>query len=40
MVMTGFGASVGSVPGVTNHNCVRNITFRNIEMPGTGKVGG
>eukprot|EP00947_MAST-08B_sp_MAST-8B-sp1_P001397 g1397.t1 len=36
-VLTGFGASIGSVPPHTNHNCVRNVTFRNITMPGTGK---
>ena len=36
-VLTGFGASIGSVPPNVNHNCVRNITFRNISMPHTGK---
>ena len=36
-VLTGFGASIGSVPPSTQHNCVRNITFRNISMPHTGK---
>ena len=38
MVLHGFGASVGSVPphpGVPN--CVRNITFRRVRMPETGK---
>ena len=35
--LTGFGASIGSVPPHPDHNCVRNITFRNISMPGTGK---
>ena len=37
MHLTGFGASIGSVPPHSDHNCVRNITFRNISMPGTGK---
>lgn len=37
MVMTGFGASIGSVPPNSDVNCVQNITFRNIVMPGTGK---
>merc|ERR1712046_165922 len=37
LVLTGFGASIGSVPPHADHNCVRNITFRNISMPGTGK---
>jgi len=37
MVLSGFGASIGSVPPSTNHNCVRNITFRNLSMPRTGK---
>ena len=36
-MLTGFGASIGSVPPHLDHNCVRNITFRNISMPGTGK---
>ncbi len=35
--LVGFGASVGSVPPSPNHNCVRNVTFRNISMPKTGK---
>jgi hypothetical protein len=34
---TGFGASIGSVGPHADVNCVRNITFRNISMPGTGK---
>jgi hypothetical protein len=37
LVLTGFGASVGSVGPTKNHNCVDNITFRNITMPGTAK---
>lgn len=37
MVMTGFGASIGSVPPSADVNCVRNVTFRNISMPKTGK---
>eukprot|EP01047_Picozoa_sp_COSAG01_P077018 COSAG01_NODE_13723_length_1544_cov_1.080277_2_plen_115_part_00 len=37
MVMTGVGASIGSVPPHEGHNCVRNITFRNVTMPGTTK---
>jgi hypothetical protein len=42
MVLSGFGASIGSVPADTvkpgdTPNCVRNITFRNISMPETGK---
>lgn len=37
MVITGMGTSIGSVPPHPNHNCVRNITFRNITMPKTGK---
>ena len=37
LVLTGVGASIGSVPPHTGHNCVRNITFRNITMPGTTK---
>tara|TARA_A100001015_G_C15005318_1_gene720387 strand:- start:1026 stop:2012 length:987 start_codon:yes stop_codon:yes gene_type:complete len=37
MVMTGIGASIGSVPPHIGRNCVRNITFRNISMPKTGK---
>jgi len=37
MVMTGFGASIGSVPPHPDVNCVRNITMRNVSMPETGK---
>ena len=37
MTMTGFGASIGSVPPHANGHCVRNITFRDVAMPGTGK---
>ncbi len=37
MILSGFGASIGSVPPNTNHNCVNNITFKNISMPHTGK---
>lgn len=37
MVLSGFGASIGSVSPSTNHNCVRNVTFRNLSMPRTGK---
>ena len=36
-ILSGFGASIGSVPPNPNHNCVRNITFKNITMPRTGK---
>jgi hypothetical protein len=37
LVLTGFGASVGSVGPVENHHCVDNVTFRNITMPGTAR---
>ena len=39
VVMTGFGASIGSVAAKPEHEraCVRNITWRNITMPDTGK---
>ena len=37
MSLTGFGASIGSVPPHADVACVRNVTFRNISMPGTGK---
>ena len=37
MVMTGVGASLGSVTPHVSHNCVRNITFKNVTMPGTTK---
>ena len=36
-VLTGFGASIGSVGPTPKHNCVDNVTFHNISMPGTGK---
>lgn len=36
-VLTGFGASIGSVTPKPDIHCVRNITFRNISMPNTGK---
>jgi polygalacturonase len=35
--LTGFGASIGSVPPSGALNCVKNITFRDIVMPKTGK---
>lgn len=37
LVLTGFGASIGSVGPIENHHCVDNIVFRNITMPGTAK---
>jgi polygalacturonase len=37
MVLTGFGASIGSVGPTKYHPCVDLVTFRNITMPGTGK---
>jgi polygalacturonase len=37
MVLTGFGASIGSVAPHDFHRCLDNVTFRNITMPGTGK---
>ncbi len=37
MILTGFGASIGSVAPHDFHRCVDNVTFRNITMPGTGK---
>ena len=38
MELHGFGASIGSVPPAQPvPNCVRNITFRRISMPETGK---
>ena len=37
LVLTGFGASIGSVPPNADVHCVRNISFVNISMPGTGK---
>jgi polygalacturonase len=36
-VFAGYGASIGSVPPSSDHNCVTNVTFRNISMPETGK---
>jgi polygalacturonase len=38
MILAGFGASIGSVPPDADApSCVRNITFKNISMPKTGK---
>jgi len=37
LTLIGFGASIGSIPPNQNVACVRNITFRNIDMPDTGK---
>jgi len=37
MIMSGFGASIGSVPPHAAVACVQNVTFRNLTMPGTGK---
>jgi hypothetical protein len=37
MILTGIGASVGSVSPSLDHNCVNNITFRNVSMPNTAK---
>lgn len=37
MVLTGFGASIGSVGPTLHHSCVDGVIFRNISMPGTGK---
>lgn len=37
MILTGFGASVGSVAPHDFHRCLDSVTFRNITMPGTGK---
>ena len=37
LILTGIGASIGSVPPNINRNCVNNITFNNITMPNTGK---
>lgn len=36
-VMKGFGATIGSVPPRDSLDCVRNVTFRNISMPKTGR---
>eukprot|EP00943_MAST-04B_sp_MAST-4B-sp1_P000784 g784.t1 len=38
MIVTGMGLSIGSVPPHENYmHCVRNISFRRINMPKTGK---
>ena len=42
IILSGFGASTGSVPADVvapddTPNCVRNVTFRNISMLETGK---
>eukprot|EP00540_Astrosyne_radiata_P014241 CAMPEP_0116853288 /NCGR_PEP_ID=MMETSP0418-20121206/17824_1 /TAXON_ID=1158023 /ORGANISM="Astrosyne radiata, Strain 13vi08-1A" /LENGTH=401 /DNA_ID=CAMNT_0004485663 /DNA_START=167 /DNA_END=1372 /DNA_ORIENTATION=+ len=37
MVLTGFGASIGSVGPLRSHPCVDQVIFKNITMPGTGK---
>lgn len=37
MILTGFGASIGSVPPHDFHRCVDGVIFRNITMPGTGR---
>ena len=37
MTLTGFGASIGSVPPGVPRKCVDAITMRNVSMPGTGK---
>jgi hypothetical protein len=37
LTLTGFGATIGSVPPHADGNCVRNITFRRVRMPGSGK---
>jgi polygalacturonase len=37
MVLTGFGASIGSVGPSMFNPCVDQVVFRNITMPGTGK---
>ena len=37
MELTGFGASIGSVPPTDKNKCVDGITMRNVSMPGTGK---
>ncbi len=36
-VISGFGMSIGSVNADIQHNCVRNVTFRNITLPQSGK---
>lgn len=37
MVLTGFGASIGSVGPQPSHPCVDNVRFKNIHMPGSAK---
>lgn len=37
VVLTGFGASVGSVGPTNYHLCVDDVTFRHVKMPATGK---
>ncbi len=37
VVLTGFGASIGSVGPNSDHPCVDRVRFKNIKMPGTGK---
>lgn len=37
VVLTGIGATVGSVGPRRNHPCVDGVVFRNVTMPGTGK---
>jgi len=37
VVLTGFGASIGSVGPTKNHLCVDDVTFRHVKMPATGK---
>ena len=37
MVLTGFGASIGSVGPTASRPCVDGVTMRNVSMPGTGK---
>jgi len=37
IVASGVGLTVGSIGPSEAHTCVRNITFRNIEMPNTFK---
>ena len=37
LVLTGFGASVGSVTPGTGNSCVNRVTFRNLSMPYSGK---
>ena len=35
--LIGFGATVGAVPPRNPTHCVKNVIFRNISMPQTGK---